>query len=174
MGLFTLNTTAAYHFHIFELNGPISCSSEIQRLLLHVRQHGRLCSIDMIKCYQWTLWLVLKGQNGLIYTQYHCSWSFHHFRWKFNRQCWRPKNTTDSAPFRQQDQPESTDMIERYQWTLWSVSKDQNGLIYIQYHCSLWFWYFWSKWARQLQQQNTRTLLHLRQQGRPCSIDMIE
>jgi len=93
--LFTLNTTAAYHFRIFKLNGPVSCSSEIQGLLLHPRQQGRPGWVYMIKQYYWTLWLVPKGRNGLIYTLYP--------------------------------------------------------------HCTLSFWWFWSKWARQLQQWNTMT-----------------
>ena len=46
MDSFTLNTTDADHFGIFEVNGSVSCSSEIQGLLLHLRQQGRPCSID--------------------------------------------------------------------------------------------------------------------------------
>ena len=52
MDSFTLNTTAADHFGIFEVNGPVSCNSEIQGLLLHLRQQDRPCSIDMIKRYE--------------------------------------------------------------------------------------------------------------------------
>ena len=55
----------------------------------------------------------------------------------------------------------STSNIIRISITLknyyWSVHKGRNGLIYIQYHCSLSFRYFWIKWACQLQQQNTKT-----------------
>ena len=50
---------------------------------------------------------------------------------------------------------EMIDMIERYEWTLWSVPQGRNGLIYTQYRCTLWFRYFWSKWSRQQQRQNT-------------------
>jgi len=58
MNSFTLNTTSAYHFCIFEKNGPVSCSSEIQELLLRPRQQGSPYSIDMIERYQLTLWKV--------------------------------------------------------------------------------------------------------------------
>jgi len=51
MDSFILNTTAADHFGIFEVNGPVSCNSEIQGLLRHLRQQGGPCSIDMIEWY---------------------------------------------------------------------------------------------------------------------------
>ena len=76
MDSFTLNTTAADNFGIFELNGPVSCRSELQGLLLHLRQQEQPCSIDTIELYEWTLWSVPNVGNGLIYTQYHCTYHF--------------------------------------------------------------------------------------------------
>jgi len=52
MDSFTLNTTAAYDFGIFEINGPVNSSGRIQWLPLHFRQQDHPCSIDMIERYQ--------------------------------------------------------------------------------------------------------------------------
>ena len=116
-------------------------TSSIWWLLLHFRQQDQPCSIDMIECYQWTLWLVPKGRNGLIYTQYHCSLWFRYFwnKWAISR---NGKIQRLLLHFRQQDQPCSIDTIEFYQWTLRLVPKGGNGLIYTQYHCSVSFRYF--------------------------------
>ena len=58
MDSFTLNTTAAYDFGIFEVNGlikAINSNGRIRRLPLHFRQQDHPCSIDMIERYHWTL-----------------------------------------------------------------------------------------------------------------------
>jgi len=59
MDSFTLNTTAAYHFFILDRNGPVTCSSTIQGLLLHSRKQGHPGWIDMVERYhQLTLWTI--------------------------------------------------------------------------------------------------------------------
>ena len=109
----TLNTTAAYDFGIFEINGPINSNGRIRWFPLHFRQQDHPCLIYMIERYQWALWLVPKGQNGLIYTQYHCSLSFHYFwsKWACHQQ---RQNKTTSAPY----QTTRSSMFDRYDRTL--------------------------------------------------------
>ena len=63
--------------------------------------------------------------------------------------------------------------IERYEWTLWSVPKGRNGIIYTQYHCRLWFRYLLSKWARLQQRQNTTASAPL-QTTRPSMFDIYD
>ena len=101
MDSFTLNTTASDHFRTFEFNGTISCSSEIQELLLRPRQQGSPYSIDMIERYQLTLW---KVRTVKISTTTAMQW-----RWRQIKEGKYPLH------FRQQDHSCSIDMIERYQ-----------------------------------------------------------
>ena len=49
MDSFTLNTTTAYDFAIFEINGPSAATEEYNR------QQDHPWSIDMITRYEWTL-----------------------------------------------------------------------------------------------------------------------
>ena len=108
---FTLNTTATYNCCIVEVNGPINSNGRIRRLLLHFRQQDNICSIDMIKWYEWTLWSVPNVGNGLIYTQYYCRLWFRYF---WNKWAISSNSRIQQLPlhFRQQ-KPAGIDIYER-------------------------------------------------------------
>ena len=144
--MYTLHYCTAGPFVILEVNTNIHFGGRIWWTPLHFREYDLPRSIDMIEIYHWTFFLVPKVWNRMIYDFLKCSWSFNRFRWNgtvhFGGQKWQLP-----LHFQQQDHPCSIDVIESYQWTLWSVPKVRNRMIYDFLKCSWSFNHFRWKWV---------------------------